>query len=78
MFPVLTSPAVNAAAFHTILYVVGLEVVAVYPSVEVCALVLWHLEAAVADAVMVGVGLTVTVTVCAAPSHPPAEEGRTV
>jgi hypothetical protein len=53
---------VFAAALQSILYDIGLCVVALYTNEVVCALVLKHFAVAVPDVVIVGIGLMVIVT----------------
>jgi hypothetical protein len=59
VLPWSASPAVLAAAFQSMLYDVGLLVVAVYGKVPVCAAALKHNALIVPVVVIVGNGLTV-------------------
>jgi hypothetical protein len=69
VFPWSASPAVLAAAFQSMLYDVGLLVVAVYGKVAVCAAALKHKAFIVPDVVIVGNGFINIVTACVA-VHP--------
>ena len=62
VFPWSASPAALAAAFQSMLYIVGVLAVAVYGRVAVCADVLEHIWPIVPVVVIVGMALIIIVT----------------